>query len=321
MKKVFSLLLLYIPVLTFAHRSYEPEAKGELIRHTYFSLDYNEEHEQPNWVYYMLTYELVKGDAKRKDNFRADKKVSTGSATPTDYKACGYDRGHLCPAADMKISEEAMSETFFMSNMSPQVPSFNRGGWSTLEDQIRRYVKDITDTLYIVTGPVFIHNKGKIGKNGVTIPGFYYKAVFCPKRGGTGFLIPNNKTTEDLPSWIVSIDLLEAMTGIDFFYQLEDKYEDSIESQVVWWDVSTPKRPINVSEDIPDVKQIEISGKDPGKTEKVNQQENQKNCDKIDWEDYEKIRNQFNILLIISGITISLLVIIIILMLLKKRTK
>ena len=233
MKRLIIYLLLLVPFLSFAQ--YEPNHSGQLIRHTYYSLDYNKKHKQPNWVYYRLTYNMVNGKARRSDNFRPDPAVSTGSPTLADYKNSGYDRGHLCPAADMKISEKAMSETFFMSNMSPQFPSFNRGKWSDLENLVRSYIKDITDTLYIVTGPVFINNKGSIGKNNVTVPGFYYKVIYSPKRGGIGFLMPNVKITLPLQTWVVSIDLIETLIGIDFFYQLDDKIENEIESQTKWW--------------------------------------------------------------------------------------
>lgn len=233
MKRLIIYLLLLVPFLSFAQ--YEPKHSGQLIRHTHYSLDYNKTHKQPNWVYYRLTYDMVNGKIKRSDNFRPDPAIFAGSPTPNDYKGSGYDKGHLCPAADMKISEKAMSETFFMSNMSPQFPSFNRGKWSDLENLVRSYIKGITDTLYIVTGPVFMNNKGSIGKNNVTVPGFYYKAVYSPKRGGIGFLMPNVKIELPLQTWVVSIDLIEALTGIDFFYQLDDKIEDEIESQTKWW--------------------------------------------------------------------------------------
>ena len=231
--KNISYVILLLPFLSFAQ--YEPKHSGQLIRHTYYSLDYNAKHKQPNWVYYRLTYNMINGKVKRLDDFRPDPAVSSGSATLADYKGSCYDRGHLCPAADMKISEQAMSETFFLSNMSPQFPPFNRGKWSDLEKLVRSYIKDISDTIYIVTGPVFISNKGSIGKSNVTVPGFYYKAIYSPKRGGIGFLMPNVKIELPLKTWVVSIDLIETLTGIDFFYQLDDKTENRIESQNEWW--------------------------------------------------------------------------------------
>lgn len=229
-KYFLSALLFIVPVLLRAQ--YEPKSTGELIRHTYYSLDYNELHEQPNWVCYRLTYDMIKGLASRADDFRADAAVSTGSAELEDYRGSGYDRGHLCPAADMKLSKEAMSETFFLSNMSPQNPSFNRGKWADLEAEFRSFIRDESDTLYIVTGPVFADNKGSVGKNQVTVPGFYYKAAYCPKRGMIGYVMPNRKISETADVWVTSVDIIEALTGIDFFYQLPDESEEQLETAI-----------------------------------------------------------------------------------------
>ncbi len=102
-----------------------------------FALLYSEPHEQPAWVAYLLTDDEVQGTLSRTNNFRADPGISTGSAALSDYRGSGYDRGHLAPAADMKWSSAAMSESFLMSNMTPQVPGFNRGIWKKLEAWVR----------------------------------------------------------------------------------------------------------------------------------------------------------------------------------------
>ena len=119
----FQLILLFNFLVLFS-QDYSPKSSGEIITHNYYSLSYNEYHEQANWVHYKLRNALILGTAVRKDNFRADYNVSTKSASPYDYKGTGYDRGHLAPAGDMKINSVAMSESFFMSNISPQNPSF-----------------------------------------------------------------------------------------------------------------------------------------------------------------------------------------------------
>ena len=86
-----------------------------------YTLNYDEQHEQASWVAYILTSTHIRGTVNRTNDFREDYKVKTGSASLSDYKGSGYDRGHLAPAGDMKWSSTAMSESFFMSNISPQM--------------------------------------------------------------------------------------------------------------------------------------------------------------------------------------------------------
>lgn len=99
-----------------------------------YAFGYSEKYEQPLWVTYKLTdYELPAMPVPRTNDFREDPRVLSRTALPEDYKNSGYDRGHLAPAADMGWSKKTMSESFYMSNMSPQVPDFNRGIWMHLE--------------------------------------------------------------------------------------------------------------------------------------------------------------------------------------------
>jgi endonuclease G, mitochondrial len=205
----------------------------EIIRHSAYVLGYSEEHEQARWVAYQLTYQEVRGSQKRKDNFRSDPSVSTGSASIADYKGSGYDRGHLAPAADMKLNSTYMSESFFMSNMSPQDPGFNRGVWKSLEAVVRNMALQ-NEAIYVVTGPIFMSNKGSIGLNKVTIPGYYYKVILDysgEKHKAIGFILPNSNSTSSLSSFAVSVDIVENKSGLDFFSALPDEEETELESQ------------------------------------------------------------------------------------------
>jgi len=229
LKLILSSLLLIQSLALFAQ--YQPTSSGQVVKHSYYTLSYIEEHEQPEWVYYKLSPELVKGDQGRTDNFRPDPKVSTVSASLADYTASGYDRGHLCPAGDMKASEAAMSESFYMSNMSPQLPSFNRGIWKKLEATVR-YWGMSENIIYVVTAGVLTSNSGHIGANKVTIPKSYYKVIYAPKsQKMIGFVLPNVKSNQPLQSFVVSVDEVERRTGIDFFPQLDDAIEGKLEAQ------------------------------------------------------------------------------------------
>ena len=115
---------------------------GQIIEHTHYTLSYSEQHEQAEWVAYELTASEVNGSYDRTDNFRRDPEVETGSASLADFKGSGYDRGHLAPAGDMSFSLTAMSESFYLSNMTPQETGFNRGIWRQLESQVRDWPKD-----------------------------------------------------------------------------------------------------------------------------------------------------------------------------------
>ena len=216
--------------------SLEPTVKGELVKHTYYCLDYKEDVEQARWVYYELYPALINGTQSRTDDFRPDPAVSTGSASLSDYKGSGYDRGHLCPAADMKLNKTCMSETFFLSNMSPQVPGFNRGIWSRVEAQVRSWALEY-DTLCLATGPIFKDDIGAIGANDVVVPGYYFKVIYSKKKGSMiGLVLPNASSSESLDHFVVSVDSVEELTGIDFFSGLEDEIEESIEEQCDYWE-------------------------------------------------------------------------------------
>lgn len=210
---------------------------GEVILNPYYALSYSEAHEQAEWVAYKLTAERLNMPwVKRSDNFFPDKQVKNGSSEPNDYKNSGYDRGHLVPAADMAFSEEAMAATFLMSNISPQSGNFNKGIWRELEELTRDWAKKDKE-LYVVTGPVLAQAaKGTIGENQVAVPASYFKVLLDytePQLKAIGFILPNEVSYEPLHKLAVSVDEVEAATGLDFFGNLlsEDE-EKTIEATV-----------------------------------------------------------------------------------------
>jgi endonuclease G len=212
--------------------------KGEkIIHHTGYSFVYSEDHEQAKWIAYVLNNKELDGIVDRSDNFREDPFVSSGSADYSDYAKSGYDRGHLAPAADMKWSEKAMSESFYYSNMSPQLPAFNRGIWKKLEEKVRDWALE-NDSILIVTGPILPSKNEKklatIGPNSVAVPEYYYKAILDFKKEKSkaiAFILPNKGSKMPLKSFVVTIDSLEKLSKIDFFYKLDDKLEASVESK------------------------------------------------------------------------------------------
>ena len=212
----------------------EKEDTHQIIRHNGFTLCYRERYEQPEWVAYTLDLKKIQKNVKRKDSFKPDPAVITGSASLEDYKQSGYDRGHLAPCADLTYSKESMDDSFYMSNMSPQAPGFNRDSWKDLEHEVR-YMAERFDKLYIVTGPVLEKDEYKtIGANEVAVPEFYYKAVLAIRGGkyfAIGFIMPNIKCPLSIWDYAVSVDEVEKQTGLNFFYLLDDDIEEELEKQ------------------------------------------------------------------------------------------
>jgi endonuclease G, mitochondrial len=208
---------------------------GQILHYKGFSLEYDESKEQAKWVAYQLTRnEVTNKVAKRRDNFRPDPQVKTGTATLNDYKRSGFDRGHMVPAADLAWSYESMSDSFYLSNMSPQEPSFNRGIWRLLEEKVRDWAVE-RDLLYVLSGPIYKEDLGAIGQSHVDIPSHYFKIVFDykePDIGIVAFMMANEGSKGPLSKFIVSVNEIEKLTGIDFFYQLEDEGEEVLENMI-----------------------------------------------------------------------------------------
>ncbi len=221
----------YTRSFDFAWPKYSLEE--QIIEHEAYTLAYDEETEQAKWVAYKLSGDLIRrGKVSRTDNFQEDPMVTTGSASLNDYRKSGYDRGHLAPAADFNWSTTAMEESFYMSNMSPQQPGFNRGIWKKLEEMVRDWAID-NRVLYVVTGPIFDDKPKSIGKNDVKVPSAYYKAILDinePELKAIGFILPHMKSDSDVMVFATTIDDIEKTTGLDFFPLIPDELEEQLES-------------------------------------------------------------------------------------------
>ena len=222
----------------------------EVVKHTHFALGYYEDHEQAAWVAYQLTsgevnkgkeYKAALGELYKrsfgKRAYKEDTCVSIGSALDEDYDGKHqkldqkYERGHLAPVADMRFSVEAAYERDFMSNISPQQPTFNRGIWGDLEDKFREWAVS-AGSIYVVTGPVLDEILGKIGrKKDVSVPGWFYKIGYSSSDGcAMGFLLKNEGSEDSLSNFIVTVNEIEKRTGLDFKFQ-PGKSEEKNEGQ------------------------------------------------------------------------------------------
>lgn len=226
-----------------------PQSSQEetLIKHAALTLSYNEAHEQANWVMHVILTDVTSGNGSRTNDFRIDSLIESGSATEQDYfikvlkadsvtyryEGFGYDRGHLAPSADFRWSRTALSESYFYSNMSPQLGDFNRLKWAELENWMRTYVDENNVNLFIVTAPILDDDLPKIPRsvNGLSIPKYYIKvALDLENERGIAFVMPNEKITLPIESFSISIDSAEVLLGYDLFSGLADDLEATIES-------------------------------------------------------------------------------------------
>lgn len=223
------------------------EQAEEVIEHVAMQLCYNEEHEQANWVMHVILPAIIEGNVSRTNDFREDELVKTGTAQEKDYflktlkadssykyDGFGYDRGHLAPSADFRWSPLALSESYYYSNMSPQVGDFNREKWAELENNLREYVVTNETHLVVVTAPVLDADLAKVERssNGLSVPKYFVKAVLDHKNNrAIAYVMPNEKIEKPIESYAVSIDSAEAILGYDLFSNLEDLIENEIEAR------------------------------------------------------------------------------------------
>ena len=204
---------------------------NQVIRHTYYTLSYNEEFEQAEWVAYELRKKYIKNNDFKRPFFITDTKVASGSANWKNYKNSGYDKGHLCPAGDMEFDINAYNATFLTSNIAPQLHNFNDGIWNRLEQKVRYWAVKY-DGIYVITGGVLKDSSHTIGNEKVLVPKYFYKILLDNNEGNfkmIAFLVPNEESNKPLYNFVVSVDRVEQMTGIDFFPKLNDDLEDRLE--------------------------------------------------------------------------------------------
>ena len=223
------------------------DSAEKLISHDALCLVYDEYHEQAKWVLHKISNDIIDGEVSRTNDFRGDPLITSGSAEEKDYflkikldsgkyeyDGFGYDRGHLAPSADFRWSQKALSESYFYSNMSPQLPSFNREKWAELEGLIRSYIFENNRSLIVYTGPVLHAQLEKVSRsiNGLSIPEQFFKIVIDYEIGkAIAYLVPQNHNDQPVESFATSIDEIENVTGIDFLHQIDDEIEEQLERQ------------------------------------------------------------------------------------------
>lgn len=206
-----------------------------VITHKGYTVSYNYDWKIPNWVAYELTSLEVKGEVPRYDRFKPDPMVPQNVTAKTDdYKYSGYDRGHMAPAADMKWDEQAMRESFYLSNICPQNPNLNSGVWKDLEEQVRELASQ-KGNIFVACGPIVNDASTTIGENKVVVPQAFFKVLLQVEDEEVctiGFVYENKSGRKPMSTYAMTVDDVEEITGIDFFPALPDKIEKKTEAEI-----------------------------------------------------------------------------------------
>jgi len=211
---------------------------GRVVEHRAFVSTYNTRTLIPDWVAYELTAEEASGRHERGGiEFKMDPDLrGCTQAMREDYSGSGWTKGHMMPAADAATSSTTMAETFYFTNICPQNEVLNAGDWQYLEKRVRSWAKRY-GSVFVVTGPIVGSNKyGTIGERRVTIPDSFFKALMVRREDGSysaiAFVMDNDEERYMLKDCSMSINELEALTGMDFFPALDDRIEEKVESSV-----------------------------------------------------------------------------------------
>ena len=204
---------------------YGVPAADLILFNRFYVLGYSYYFRQAKWALEIV--DQGKEPLERADNFRSDYRIpEMFRADLANYQGSGYDRGHLVPSADKTETDLQNSETFLLSNMSPQKPEFNREIWKNLENAVRQLDEPtkIFET-YVISGPIFNFDVPVVtmeskAKKGVTlpIPHAYFKSILTENSRGAlhmwSFIIPNEETDKPLKDFLVPTTKVEKYAGI-----------------------------------------------------------------------------------------------------------
>ncbi len=195
-----------------------PVSTVVLCRNEYISV-YDPAKKVPLLVAEKLQPTEFDGSVSRADNFQQDPDLAESqSAALNDYRKSGYARGHMAPAADFTSTDEAMNQSFYLSNMVPQDSGMNSGIWASLEGATRSCAKQL-GSVYVMTGPVFEGKPKTIGDDQVAVPSSIYKIV-VHGNAARAFLMPNRKlpaARSNFTRYEVTVNEVQRATGLTFF--------------------------------------------------------------------------------------------------------
>jgi len=246
MKKIFALLALVTTISAFAVPQDPPmpiqqceqqmpygipqvrkDDSVQICRKAY-ALEYDNKAKIPVWVSYMLTPEHTTGCVKRSNAFSPDLSLRPDArSTLRDYNDSGYDTGHIANNADMSWDTVIETESFILSNMTPQLPGFNRGIWKRLEDQTRALANARNHPILVYAGLIYRYDDPTIGPNRVIIPsGFYKILIDVITRDVLVYEFKHRPAKGSLDQFIVELGQVQQHTQIQFPMPPNARYSD-----------------------------------------------------------------------------------------------
>lgn len=209
--------------------------RANLLENRGYSVGYSEYYKTPVWAAYRVFDVPKMHSGKRPSHFTADARIKD-AVTHNDYTRSGFDRGHMAPnfAIATRYGRAAQQETFLMSNIIPQAPQINRHIWKDLEMKVARTYGRYFGEVWVITGPIFEARFPERLDSGVAIPDSYYKII--ADESGQELRVLAFIMDKDCPpytrlkSHLVSVDDIEAKTGLDFFSDLPDETEAELEA-------------------------------------------------------------------------------------------
>ncbi len=240
MKKYFCIVIFFffsntLPINTSPSSFLKSKNTVEYIDHKYYFELYSSSFKQSECSFYKLTQEMVKCNSERENVFKIDTLIKGFKVKSSSYSKTGYDKGHLTPASHFCFNQEAINSTFLMSNISPQLPNFNRGIWKELENLTKLWAEKKGDC-WIFSGPIFEGNYKKISNDSIPVPTHFYKIIYCKlnnKIETISFILKHQEYNKDLDlkNFISTIDEVELKTNIDFFNNLTKEKQKDLESK------------------------------------------------------------------------------------------
>lgn len=235
MKKIYWFVcLLLVSHVVIAQNYAVPShtSKDIILSHKGFVVNYDRNTKNAHWVAYTLIGKKLQTKIKRNNNFMSDP-LYPNSASNKDYVKSGYDKGHLFPAGSA-CDSIVKRESFYFTNISPQIPGFNRGVWNKIEQKVRGWALDY-DTLYVITGCVVDSLSMKIG-NQVAVPSYFYKLILVytsKEKKAIVFYLKNEKVNaNNISDYTMSVRQLENILKVDFCVLIPDPIENKIESNL-----------------------------------------------------------------------------------------